>query len=342
MSSNEVGKKRNTCLPCCQILRRGTSQHGRNKFRHPLQIINKFAETTKMGDSQFSGGSIATLVLETREPRDPREPGADPPSRAGPERGEPRGEPRGDPKPLRQLREPKTPLYVPAVLRSTFSLTSPDLSPDLSLSNTPAKSKASNVSRNPVNAIPKDSNSDRSKEPLASTIFSSPTRSHWKPDSSSTSCSLCYKPFTWLERRHHCRRCGLIFCSEHVENYIQLDYNAEFLKDEESNGSLQKVCDSCFDDYRIFRENSYNISNHSKEISQNDLSIQLDNDAEENKDKVGDLISTKKKRGIINGNGNGNGNENENENENLNENQEGKNLDPVIGSVPADWSWSSF
>jgi hypothetical protein len=37
---------------------------------------------------------------------------------------------------------------------------------------------------------------------------------NWKPDQSSTACEKCAKGFTFFRRRHHCRGCGGIFCSD--------------------------------------------------------------------------------------------------------------------------------
>jgi hypothetical protein len=35
----------------------------------------------------------------------------------------------------------------------------------------------------------------------------------WVPDSSSSVCSVCNVEFTFFNRRHHCRLCGLLVCS---------------------------------------------------------------------------------------------------------------------------------
>ena len=35
----------------------------------------------------------------------------------------------------------------------------------------------------------------------------------WMPDSSTKACISCERTFTALRRRHHCRFCGLIYCS---------------------------------------------------------------------------------------------------------------------------------
>jgi len=37
---------------------------------------------------------------------------------------------------------------------------------------------------------------------------------HWQPDSEVSECPICWRPFTWLFRRHHCRKCGRVVCNE--------------------------------------------------------------------------------------------------------------------------------
>ena len=34
----------------------------------------------------------------------------------------------------------------------------------------------------------------------------------WQPDSEVTHCPICKKQFTWMFRRHHCRKCGRVVC----------------------------------------------------------------------------------------------------------------------------------
>ena len=36
----------------------------------------------------------------------------------------------------------------------------------------------------------------------------------WQADSEVNECPICKRPFTWMFRRHHCRKCGRVVCSD--------------------------------------------------------------------------------------------------------------------------------
>ncbi|CAG8612274.1 8636_t:CDS:2 [Ambispora leptoticha] len=74
-----------------------------------------------------------------------------------------------------------------------------------------------------------------------------PSKNHWKPDSAAMKCSMacCPREFGLFERRHHCRRCGDIFCGTHCSHYIRLDQNSNF----NLAGSASRVCDRCYEEY---------------------------------------------------------------------------------------------
>jgi len=46
-------------------------------------------------------------------------------------------------------------------------------------------------------------------------------RKHWAHDDDHSGCYACNTPFSIFFRRHHCRFCGLIFCSNCSENAVQ-------------------------------------------------------------------------------------------------------------------------
>lgn len=57
----------------------------------------------------------------------------------------------------------------------------------------------------------------------------------WKPDDESRSCDMCNSIFSLINRRHHCRQCGGIFCGSCSEQKLPvLGYQGD-----------QRVCDRC-------------------------------------------------------------------------------------------------
>lgn len=57
----------------------------------------------------------------------------------------------------------------------------------------------------------------------------------------SDACMICSNKFSFLNRRHHCRSCGGIFCQDHSSNFITLPDLGIYEK--------VRVCDNCFNDY---------------------------------------------------------------------------------------------
>ncbi|KAI5955620.1 VPS27 [Candida jiufengensis] len=54
----------------------------------------------------------------------------------------------------------------------------------------------------------------------------------------SDSCMICYTPFSMLNRKHHCRACGGVYCQNHSSNNIQL-VNLGIMEP-------VRVCDNCY------------------------------------------------------------------------------------------------
>jgi hypothetical protein len=67
-------------------------------------------------------------------------------------------------------------------------------------------------------------------------------------DGSTSVCSAssCQEPFGFFQRRHHCRKCGGIFCWQHSSKQVRLDELARFHPD----GELHRACDRCHGSFR--------------------------------------------------------------------------------------------
>ncbi|KAB5558610.1 hypothetical protein GE09DRAFT_1173358 [Coniochaeta sp. 2T2.1] len=78
-----------------------------------------------------------------------------------------------------------------------------------------------------------------------------PTREHWKPDNESTICDhpACRRHFGYLTRRHHCRRCGNIFCDFHSAFEVPLDEAANY----NPRGVGVRACSHCYGRFREWR-----------------------------------------------------------------------------------------
>ncbi|KAI8888966.1 hypothetical protein K501DRAFT_209400 [Backusella circina FSU 941] len=166
-------------------------------------------------------------------------------------------------------------------------------------------------------------------------VTESPTRDHWKPDSDSTKCGFpsCQTHFGLFERRHHCRRCGDIFCSVHCSNYFRLDEHAEF----HPRGILSRGCDTCAGKYMRWQED---VRKQSIAKSQQDQNKRRQRNAGimtqqpqimEGVTELGrdDIVQPSKQqpKGIA---------------INSKSNKKDQSSFNPIPSVPADWQWSTF
>ncbi|KAI7906319.1 uncharacterized protein BX663DRAFT_189153 [Cokeromyces recurvatus] len=159
-----------------------------------------------------------------------------------------------------------------------------------------------------------------------------PTRNHWKPDAIANHCDYlgCSTTFGLFERRHHCRKCGDIFCAQHCSNYFRLDGNAQF----HVRGQLARGCDGCAKDYREWRLNSAKTIKDEgvkhKKSGQSRLKgiMTQQPQAMEGITELGrdDIVGPQKSNGL---------------NITKTSNKGQVTFDP-IPSVPADWQWSTF
>ncbi|KAK4139295.1 uncharacterized protein C8A04DRAFT_33234 [Dichotomopilus funicola] len=162
----------------------------------------------------------------------------------------------------RQIR----PLYVPAVLRPTqFPSREPPLRPSSEDGDVtpeeglrPSSSFMSLGGLSAFSRLSRRSTGDSSKSTDSTWNLDQfpaptglPTRQHWKPDQESTICddTACKRHFSYFIRRHHCRKCGNIFCDDHSAFEIPLDQDANF----NPRGVPSRACGHCYMQFKEWR-----------------------------------------------------------------------------------------
>jgi len=60
----------------------------------------------------------------------------------------------------------------------------------------------------------------------------------WAPDADFKNCYHCDAPFSLVNRRHHCRHCGLVFCANCTSKKVEIPRMGL--------NELVRVCDECF------------------------------------------------------------------------------------------------
>jgi hypothetical protein len=72
-----------------------------------------------------------------------------------------------------------------------------------------------------------------------------PARQPWIPDAGVNQCTWCNEAFSFTNRKHHCRACGKIFCSQCAfqTEMVALPSNPTFAA---VPGAVSRVCDTCY------------------------------------------------------------------------------------------------
>lgn len=212
---------------------------------------------------------------------------------------------------LKQINNQRRPMFTPAVLRSSSSITGFDPSrPDGGIESVrprmvSSSSASSLASTNSISSYWSYLRGGGTPDPQRVKEQWGPTRTHWKPNSSRFSCLHCRRVFNYMtpaRRKHHCRACGELFCGDCVKNYIYLDKDANFaiFGGAEEPGTVEKkylckVCVDCAHHYEQF------LKDHTK--TDHDLGRSDDYNSSRGSGRRGSAF---------------------------------------VGAVPADWDWSSF
>jgi len=169
----------------------------------------------------------------------------------------------GSTSPTSPKNRPPRPIYMPAVLRPTeFPSKATPVSPKpedgADADERTLRSNASFMSMGALSRLSRRSTDDSGKcvdatwnldmfpKPTAA-----PTRAHWKPDNEAVLCedATCKRYFSYFTRRHHCRKCGNIFCDDHSRFQVPLDQDAGF----NPKGVMSRACAHCYGQFKEWR-----------------------------------------------------------------------------------------
>ncbi|XVF86982.1 hypothetical protein PTKIN_Ptkin18bG0084200 [Pterospermum kingtungense] len=73
------------------------------------------------------------------------------------------------------------------------------------------------------------------------------SRDFWMPDHSCRVCYDCDSQFTLFNRKHHCRKCGRVFCAKCTANLVPAEPNDSRIPQEEPE--MVRVCNYCFEQW---------------------------------------------------------------------------------------------
>lgn len=91
----------------------------------------------------------------------------------------------------------------------------------------------------------------------------------WQDDTEADDCFLCGNTYTWLNRRHHCRKCGRVVCGSCSDQPIRYFPRTLIVTpsgvDRRGNPSeIYRTCDECVEEIRMIRSALFdsNLDSH--------------------------------------------------------------------------------
>ncbi|KAK2466324.1 hypothetical protein APHAL10511_001966 [Amanita phalloides] len=118
----------------------------------------------------------------------------------------------------------------------------------------------SGISRGPVDLTPQLSQAPEFRIPTREAPQASLSSRHilqqsglWERDEEVSNCRDCKRRFGFLTRKHHCRKCGLIFCDNCSAFRTLLDpplvVHEKGHVESSNSSNLQRVCRACYSDF---------------------------------------------------------------------------------------------
>lgn len=68
--------------------------------------------------------------------------------------------------------------------------------------------------------------------------------------------ATCKRYFSYFTRRHHCRKCGNIFCDDHSRFQVPLDQDAAF----NPKGQMSRACAHCYGQFKAWRGRNLTVN----------------------------------------------------------------------------------
>lgn len=100
------------------------------------------------------------------------------------------------------------------------------------------------------------------------------SRDFWMPDQSCRVCYECDSQFTILNRRHHCRQCGRVFCASCTANYVPAPSGDPRRTPDEQE--RVRVCNYCYKQWKqglTTLENDIWVSKHGFSTAPSSISL---------------------------------------------------------------------
>ncbi|KAH6694114.1 zinc finger protein [Plectosphaerella plurivora] len=149
-------------------------------------------------------------------------------------------------------------------------------------------------------------------------VKSDPSRNHWKPDAHATLCDepSCKRAFSYFLRRHHCRKCGNIFCDPHTAYIIRLDEDCNY----NPRGAPSRACGHCYSEFLTWKSrNNSRAGSDQDSISDGGRSIPQSGNRSTPPSPINGGSPIASNAALASGPG-----------------------PEVAASVPRDWNWSTF
>lgn len=114
----------------------------------------------------------------------------------------------------------------------------------------------------------------------------------WQDDNTVKACPICRRTFNFFNRRHHCRRCGKIFCNDCCGKFCTFIPDSYVVEPQEEGGGRIvrgvyrfyrfRTCTTCYDEIKMLKE-ALGISDD--EYSESSTSDSEDEDEDEEEDE---------------------------------------------------------